>query len=225
MMIKKILGFFAVMVCALVINVAHADPTETELGIQKVLDNWFEYDHNHAPLFENEVWWVKNKEVDDTIRFQYKDLYQQAIKGGLKDWLETPRGTLAYVILIDQFSRNMFRNSPKAYQHDALALKVAKDAINKGWDKDLKLTERVFLYMPLEHSENIDDQNQSVALFEKLYEETPAAQKPLAAKFLKYAKEHQQIIAQFGRFPHRNTVLKRQSTPAEKEFLKTHAGF
>ncbi|MGE3317938.1 MAG: DUF924 family protein [Candidatus Berkiella sp.] len=223
-MIKKIMSLCAGALLVLAIN-AHANPTETELGIQKVLDNWFEYDHNHAPLFENTVWWVKNKEVDDTIRLQYKDLYQQAIQGGLKDWLATPRGTLAYVILIDQFSRNMFRDSPKAYQHDELALKVAKDAIQKGVDKQLTLTERVFLYLPLEHSENIDDQNQSVALFEQLYKDTPAAQKPLAAKFLKYAKAHQQIIAQFGRFPHRNKILSRKSTPEEQAFLKTHPGF
>lgn len=223
-MLKMIARFLAVALFFFALNV-YADPSEKELGIQKVLDNWFEYDHNHAPLFENEMWWVKNKEVDDTIRFQYKDLYHQAITGGLTDWLETPRGTLAYVILIDQFSRNMFRDSPKAYQHDELALKVAKDAIQKGVDKQLKLTERVFLYLPLEHSENIDDQNQSVALFEQLYKETPEAQKLLAAKFLKYAKEHQKIIAEFGRFPHRNKILSRKSTPQEQAFLKTHPGF
>jgi len=222
-MIKKIFAGICLLF-ALSMNV-HADPSETELGIQKVLDNWFEYDHNHAPLFENEVWWIKNKEVDETIRYQYKDLYKEAMKGGLKDWLETPKGTLAYVILLDQFPRNMFRNSAKAYQSDRMALKVAKEAINNGVDKKLSLTERVFLYMPLEHSENIDDQNQSVALFEKLYEETPKEYQPLAAKFLKYAKEHQQIIQQFNRFPHRNKVLSRKSTPAEVAFLKTHKGF
>lgn len=222
-MIKKIFAAICLLF-ALSMNV-HADPSETELGIQKVLDNWFEYDHNHAPLFENEMWWIKNKEVDETIRYQYKDLYKDAMNGGLKDWLETPKGTLAYVILLDQFPRNMFRDSPKAYQSDAMALKVAKEAIKKGVDKQLSLTERVFLYMPLEHSENIEDQNQSVALFEKLYEETPKEYQPLAAKFLKYAKEHQQIIQEFKRFPHRNKVLSRKSTPEEVTFLKTHKGF
>lgn len=221
---KKIHSFWIVALLTLALAV-HADPTEKELGIMKVLDNWFEYDHNHAPLFENEVWWVKNKEVDDTIRFQYKELHQQAIQGGLKEWLDTPRGTLAYVILIDQFSRNMYRNSPKAYAYDHLALKVAKDAIKKGEDQKLSLTERVFLYMPLEHSENKDDQNQSVALFEKLYQDTPKDYQPLAAKYLKYAKEHQKIIQQFNRFPHRNKVLSRKSTPEELAFLKAHPGF
>lgn len=221
---KKILSFWLVALLTLAMAV-HADPSEKELGIMKVLDNWFEYDHNHVPLFENEVWWVKSKEVDDTIRFQYKDLHKQAIQGGLKDWLDTPRGTLAYVILIDQFSRNMYRNSPKAYAYDQLALTVAKDAIKKGEDQKLSLTERVFLYMPLEHSENVDDQNQSVALFEKLYQDTPKDYQPLAAKFLKYAKEHQKIIQQFNRFPHRNKVLSRKSTPEEVAFLKVHPGF
>jgi uncharacterized protein (DUF924 family) len=222
-MMRKVLAYCCLLF-SLTMNV-YAEPSETSLGIQKVLDNWFEYDHNHAPLFENEVWWVKNKEVDDTIRFQYKDLYLQAMKGGLKEWLETPKGTLAYVILLDQFPRNMFRDSPKAYQSDALALKTAKAAINNGMDTKLSLTERVFLYMPFEHSENMDDQNQSVALFKKLYEETPKAQQALAAKFLKYAKEHQKIIQQFNRFPHRNKVLSRKSTKEELEFLKTHKGF
>lgn len=223
-MLKKVLSYCIVLLLAFSMQV-QAEPRGTELQINKVLDNWFEYNQNSEPLFERQIWWEKNKKVDDNIRLEYQDLHQRAIKGGLKDWLETPRGTLAYVILIDQFSRHMFRDSSKAYEYDPIALKVTKDAIKKGMDQKLALTERVFLYIPLEHSENIDDQNQSVALFEKLYEETPKDYQPLAEKFLTYAKAHQKIIQQFNRFPHRNKILSRKSTPQEITFLKSHPGF
>ncbi len=200
-------------------------PSYNQQMIDKVVLNWFEYENNPKLLFNRDIWWMKNKEIDDTITFQYKDLRMDAINGKLNQWFESPLGALAYVILIDQFSRNMFRNSPKAFEYDYLALKGAKEAISRGYDKRLLLTERVFLYMPLQHSENIDDQNQSVALFEQLSKDTPNELKATAQTYLDYAKEHQKVIKEFGRFPQRNKILSRKSTPAELEYLKSNPRF
>lgn len=193
--------------------------------MEQLLDFWFDYTYETDPLYNRDMWWTKNEKTDKEIQLQFGALREQAIKGELNAWLDTPKGTLAYVILIDQFSRNLFRNDPQMVQNDPLALMAAKHAIAKGYDRTLSLTERVFIYMPFEHSENINDQNKSVALFEKLYEDTPDAQKGIAENFVKYAKDHRDIIQKFNRFPHRNKILNRKDTPEETEFLKTHKGY
>lgn len=200
-------------------------PSNQQLMIDKVVLNWFEYENNPKILFNRDIWWTKNKEVDDTIRTQYQDLSEEAVQGKLDQWLESPLGALAFIILIDQFSRNMHRDSPKMYENDYLALTAAKEAISRGYDKRLNLTERVFLYLPLEHSENLEDQNQSVALFEQLYQDTPSELKPIAQNYLNFAKAHQKVIKEFNRFPTRNKILSRESTPQEKAYLKTNPAF
>ena len=136
-------------------------------------------------------------------------VYQKAIKGELDPLSETPEGSLALVIILDQFPRNMYRGTPQAFASDAKALKVAKEAVEKKFDRDLLPMQRMFLYLPFEHSENIDDQEQSVKFFENLGDELA----------LKYAIEHRDAITQFGRFPHRNAILGRESTPEELRFL------
>ncbi len=196
-----------------------------DMRIETVLDFWFDYVHHPAPLFERKLWWEKNPKFDDAIRQQFSTLRDDAIVGKLNSWLQTPKGTLAYIILIDQFSRNLFRNTPQMYEHDALALQAASHAIKQGFDQQLSLIERVFLYLPFEHAENLQSQQQSLKLFEQLAEEAPLDVKSLANKHLKYAKDHYDVIKRFNRFPHRNVILERTSTEEEKQFLETHKGW
>ncbi|MCS5707796.1 DUF924 domain-containing protein [Candidatus Berkiella cookevillensis] len=193
--------------------------------MDEILNFWFDYEHEKAPIYNRKIWWVKDQKVDNILREKFGLLREKAIKGELDDCLELPKGTLAYIILIDQFSRNLFRDTPKMFEYDALALSAAKRALKQGLDKTLTLTERVFMYLPLEHSENMNDQNESVALFEQLLNETPEQYKSIAALFLNYARDHRLIIEKFQRFPHRNKTLSRESTSAEIEFLASHPGY
>lgn len=193
--------------------------------IESVLNFWFEYSHHSQPLYDRTLWWEKSETLDNLIRERFGVLREKAIGGERNDWLKTPKGTLAYIVLIDQFSRNMFRNSQKMYQYDNLALNAAKHAIKQGWDRSLSLTERVFIYLPFEHSENIDDQLESVRLFSQLVDDAPDENKAQARRYLSYANEHYKIIKQFNRFPHRNKILARISTPQELAFLENHKGF
>lgn len=209
------------------LNAGHAATrAEIDTMIEDVLSFWFDYDHNdNNTLFNRALWWQKSDDTDKQIRENFSSLRTQAINGELDNWLETPKGTLAYIILIDQFSRNLLRGQAAMYAHDPLALNAAKMAIEKGYDKSLSLTERVFIYMPFEHSENIEDQKLSVKLFEMLIESTPEPARQVAIDFAGYAKDHHDTVEKFNRFPHRNKILSRESTPEEIEFMKTHKGW
>lgn len=200
----------------------HLDNSAPANAIEQVLDFWFDYSHHHQVLYNRAQWWQKGKVFDEMIRQKFAELRQQALEGKLNTWLATPRGALAYIILIDQFSRNLFRETPLMYQYDNLALAAAHQAINNQFDKALSLTERVFLYMPFEHSEQISDQKKSVQLFEALLMETPTEVKPIAESYLWHAKEHYSAIEKFHRFPYRNKILGRNSTSEEIEFLKVY---
>lgn len=193
--------------------------------MDELLNFWFDYKNEKDVIYNRKLWWVKDNKIDGFIRDRFGALRESVINDKVENWLKSPKHTLVYIILLDQFSRNIFRNTPQMFEYDPLALKVAKEAIKQGTDQALTLTERVFIYLPLEHSENIIDQNKSVDLFEKLFHETPAAYKHIAASFLKYAKDHQYIIKQFNRFPHRNKILLRNSTAAELSFLEEHKGY
>ena len=129
--------------------------------------------------------------------------------GGTSDWAETPEGALALVLLLDQFSRNMFRGSPKAFAQDEMARAIAREAIDAGFDQEVAPDLRCFFYLPFMHSEAIADQERCVALCHALG----------AAAISRYAREHERIIRRFGRFPHRNPILGRHTTPAEQAFL------
>ncbi|ETO04839.1 D-alanyl-D-alanine dipeptidase [Reticulomyxa filosa] len=145
---------------------------------------------------------------DFPIRKNFIDTYSKALEGKLKSWEESEEGILALVIIFDQFSRNMFRDSPQAFATDQKALNLAKQAIAKGWDKELKQEYKQFLYMPFMHSENLEDNEMGVKLLGKTEENQ------------RYAVMHRDIIKRFGRFPHRNNILNRSSTEEEVEFLK-----
>jgi uncharacterized protein (DUF924 family) len=153
-------------------------------------------------------WWKKDAAFDAEIRARFQDLHGAIRRDEHEDWLDTPRQTLAYVVVLDQFSRNMFRESARMYEGDARALAAARRALDRDFDRDLSRDERMFLYMPLMHSEDIADQDRSVTLFSSLPE------------WLRYAEEHRDIVLRFGRFPHRNALLGRSSTAEELDFLK-----
>jgi uncharacterized protein (DUF924 family) len=160
-------------------------------------------------------WWTKDAAFDAEIRERFAGDVERAGKGGLEAWTSAPRGRLAVVILLDQFTRNIFRNSAKMYEHDALAVKLTQGGVATGEDRTLRVAERQFLYMPLMHAEDLALQDLCVALFDDLAREVESARGALD-----FAKRHRDIVAQFGRFPHRNDILGRTSTGDEIAFLQ-----
>ncbi|MBE9065934.1 DUF924 domain-containing protein [Leptolyngbya cf. ectocarpi LEGE 11479] len=178
---------------------------------QSVLDFWF---GSPADSFRKQ-WFRKDPDFDAQIKNQFLDLYWAMVASSAEPWLRTAKASLARIIVLDQFARNMFRDTPQSFAADPLALTTAATAIDRGYGAELLPVERMFLYLPFEHSENLTHQNQSVAYFEALVSQTPDL-----AHVLDYARRHRDVIAQFGRFPHRNKILGRQSTEAELTFLK-----
>jgi len=142
------------------------------------------------------------------------------VRAGLREnWLDEPRGRVAYVIVLDQFSRNMFRGTARMFEGDRQALAAAVEGVARHDDAALTVNERSFLYMPYMHSEDIDMQDRSVALFKELAESAPSELRGSLVAAVQYAEKHREVVARFGRFPHRNTVLGRASTPAEQAFI------
>jgi uncharacterized protein (DUF924 family) len=193
--------------------------------INEILTFWFDYENNPKALYNRAIWWEKSSQTDNNIRQNFEKLTQQATSGELTSWLESAKGTLAYIILIDQFSRNLYRDTPQMYTHDSLALDAAKMAIAKGFDKELTLTERIFIYLPFEHSEDLNEQETCLTMYQQLIDDAPEESKQTALELLGFAKAHYDIIEKFNRFPHRNKILSRDSTADEIEFMKTHSGF
>lgn len=163
-------------------------------------------------------WFQKNVDFDEEIRARFEQDYKLAVQGIYDGWDGGEKGALALVILLDQFPRNMYRATEQAFASDSKALEVAKKAVLKGFDTLLNTQEKTFLYLPLEHSENLDDQHQSVQLFAKLKGDDPVV--------YDYAKRHYDVIKKFGRFPHRNAILGRKNTKLEEEYLSDpNSGF
>ena len=187
-----------------------------------VLDFWFGTDSDNTVTAQTQrkLWWSKDAAVDDEMRTRFGALVDAAAAGRHKDWAETPRGRLALILLFDQFTRNIHRDTPQAFACDAQALQLAQEMIGTHTDRKLRRIERVFCYLPLEHSESIDMQNRCVDLFSELVVETPEYERDLFTGYADYAVRHRDIIARFGRFPHRNRMLGRASTPEELEFLQ-----
>ncbi|MEO7325833.1 MAG: DUF924 family protein [Dokdonella sp.] len=170
-------------------------------------------------LDRGSLWFGGGADVDASIRTRFGELREAAIAGVLDDWLAFAHGRLALVILVDQFSRNLFRADAHAFAHDGLARTWCEHALDSGIDRALRPVERVFFYLPLEHSEVLADQQRSVALFRALLDEVDAGARTAFANYLDYAERHRDIITRFGRFPHRNAMLGRASTASEIEFL------
>jgi len=159
-------------------------------------------------------WFRKDPAFDDQIRWRFLPGVDAALAGRLAAWADDQHGLLALLILLDQFPRNLFRGEAKAFAGDAQACQLAETALAKGWDKGMSAVEKLFVYLPFEHSEALADQERSVALFSAL-----AAEHLGCEGFLDYAHRHHQVIARFGRFPHRNAALGRPSTPEETSYL------
>ena len=159
-------------------------------------------------------WFAKDPVFDQACRDGFGAAWQAAVAGACDDWQATPRHALALVVLLDQIPRNIFRGDPRSYASDSKALEVARAALANGFDENLMPLENIFLFLPFEHSEQREDQDQSVALADGL----PAGEG--FDKVRRIARRHREIVARFGRFPHRNTVLGRISTPEEIAFLQ-----
>jgi len=156
------------------------------------------------------AWWTKDDIVDRQIVDQFSEIHTKAASGEIDDWSKTANGALALIIILDQFSRNMFRDDAKTFAQDAKALELARNAVLQGLDRQARENLRLFFYLPFEHSESIIDQNRSVLLMHTVGNNPDN---------MKAVIEHREIIQRFGRFPHRNTVLGRHTTPAEQAYL------
>lgn len=185
----------------------------SEITPDTVLDFWFDRGGAEA-LRPRKVWWEKNPAFDEEIRRRFGAAVEDALNGGREDWTAQADGALALIILLDQFPRNLFRGAARAFAGDERARAVARQMTDRGLDIGLPPVMRQFAYMPFEHSEALADQDFSCLLFAALEKDLPGHD------ILDYAERHRAIIARFGRFPHRNAALGRDSTPEETEFLR-----
>lgn len=185
--------------------------------VQTILEFWFGAPNSPDSRYSErrKLWFTKSAATDTTIRQEFMPLYVQAATGELDHWDTAPESCLALILLLDQFPRNLFRNDPQAFATDAKALAIARLAIERGFDQPLNPLQRLFMYLPFEHSEDLADQQQSVALIAPLKQADPDLEDAYD-----YALRHRDVIQRFGRFPHRNAILGRPSTPAEQAFLQ-----
>jgi len=188
--------------------------TKTREESEKVLAFWF--GAPDAPDYgrPREVWFKKDTDFDDRIRDQFGALHERAAAGELDEWAEDAFGCLALIILLDQFSRNLYRDDARAFANDVSARALARRAIERGFDRAVLPEMRTFFYLPFEHSEDLEDQKLSVSLVES----NDGVADP--ENMRDYARRHFEIIGRFGRFPHRNAALRRVSTPEELAFLE-----
>ena len=183
-------------------------PTITTPGSNDVLAFWFA--ESSKPL-----WFDSTPDFDRTLDERFLATYRAAAAGELADWEDTPSGALALAIALDQFPLNMFRGQPESFATEAAARAVADRAIARGFDRELNPTQKMFLYLPFMHGETLADQDRSVQLFEQAGLEDS----------LRFARHHRDLIRRFGRFPHRNAILGRDSTPAEIAYLASPEAF
>jgi uncharacterized protein (DUF924 family) len=179
-----------------------------------VLQFWFGTVDGKGLTVPQEKWFAKNPDFDQACRDGFGAAWEVARTGGYDDWQGLPRAALALVVLLDQIPRNIFRGDPRSYATDSKALEVARAALANGFDENLTPLENIFLFLPFEHSEKLDDQNQSVALADGL----PPGE--AFDRVRRIARRHREIVERFGRFPHRNVVLGRVSTAEEIAFLQ-----
>jgi uncharacterized protein (DUF924 family) len=182
---------------------------------QQVLDFWFGAPGDERHLKPRAEWFRKDAAFDTAIRLRFGATIDAALSGSLDRWADDPPSAVALIVVLDQFTRNAFRDSARMFAGDSRALAVAKAFTASGADRDLPGVMRQFVYLPFEHSEDLADQHESMRLFEQLARDEPAL-----GDLPEWARKHLDIVARFGRFPHRNAILGRASTPEEVEFLK-----
>ncbi|MBK9117834.1 MAG: DUF924 domain-containing protein [Betaproteobacteria bacterium] len=178
-----------------------------------VVDFWFGAEGSPERGRAREAWFRKDPAFDASIRVRFGAAVEQALAGGFEAWDATPAGALARIVLLDQFTRNVFRDTPRAFAGDARALAAAESAVARGFDRALDPVQRGFVYLPFEHAEDAAMQHRSLALFGALARETGDD------TLLVWARKHADVIFRFGRYPHRNAILGRASTPEEVAFL------
>ncbi|EAR56278.1 hypothetical protein SKA34_02794 [Photobacterium sp. SKA34] len=187
---------------------------------QFILDYWFgELEGEVTKENKHVLWFLGGEDIDAYIKTHFQSWVSKAGKGELNHWCETAQGRLALIILLDQFSRNIYRGLSAAFRYDLLALALCKRGLALNQDVDLSPIERVFFYLPLEHAEDLEDQEESVFRFQHLRESTSLNNRELFDGFYNYARSHYDVIKQFGRFPYRNAVLGRLSTEGELMWL------
>jgi uncharacterized protein (DUF924 family) len=188
---------------------------------ESILEYWLGSNADDATVAaeRSNLWWSRNAAVDDEIRQRFEPLVLKAASGELTAWASKPKGLLPLILLTDQFPRNIYRDSARAFAFDAKALVWCRDGIKSDFDLKLRPIERVFFYLPLEHAEALEYQEQAVKLFRQLAESVTGDHGTLFEEYLDFAVRHRDIIARFGRFPHRNKILGRESTAEELEFL------
>jgi len=179
-----------------------------------VLDFWFGAPGTPEHGKSRDVWFKKSDVFDQEVRARFLPLYESAASGALADWDAEPRSLLALIVVLDQFPRNIFRNDARSFATDRQALAAAQRMIEPGWDMKLVPVERMFVYLPYEHAEDLRMQQRALELFRRVAEDPALADVP------EWARKHHDVIARFGRFPHRNAILGRESTPEETDFLK-----
>ena len=189
---------------------------------EAILDYWFGAPGSATEISSRQsaLWFGKLPEKDREVSERFTDTYNAAISGALDHWTASPRGRLALVIVLDQFPHHIHRDTALAFAHDAASLALSMAALTHSEDKQLTRIERVFLYLPLEHAESIAMQEISVTQYQQLVAEADESERDLFNNYLDYAHKHRDVIVRFGRFPHRNALLGRPSSPEELAFLK-----
>ncbi len=198
--------------------------TKMDKIIDDILMFWFGPldDQGLSKAEQHGLWFKSSQSTDEKIRALFGSTVDKAIRGELGSWASSERGLIALILLLDQFTRNIYRGTPEAFSGDSSALALAQTSIAENRHLKMPFIHRVFLYLPLEHSETPEDQNHCVALFEEMTVATGLEQ---MTGFTRFAVAHRDVIAQFGRFPHRNPILGRSSTAAEEAYMATHGGF
>ncbi|TAD76434.1 MAG: DUF924 domain-containing protein [Oscillatoriales cyanobacterium] len=181
--------------------------------VDAILQFWFGSVDDPTFGQQRDYWFRKDPEFDRTLADNFGLVYERAARGEFAPWEQAPQSCLALTIVLDQFPRNLFRNSSQAFATDAQALAVARSAIDRGFDRELLPVQRWFFYLPFEHSESLTDQETCLRLWEDLRDD------PASAGAIEFARRHWEVVARFGRFPHRNEVLGRSSSPEELAFL------
>ncbi len=193
----------------------------TDTDIQHVLDFWFCSSALDSPQLDSRMdrWFGASDELDEQIRQEFSLLIEQATSGQLDDWTKTPKGRLALIILLDQFCRNVYRGTAQAFTHDRKALRIAIEGTMAGDHKQLNSVERMFFFMPLQHAESLKIQEKSVGIFNALAQTVSGTLHETFLTTAQFAELHRDIVAEFGRFPHRNAVLGRANSSAETAYL------
>ncbi|MFK8051881.1 MAG: DUF924 family protein [Woeseiaceae bacterium] len=189
--------------------------------IHSILDLWFRDRENNSPGLDGRMnyWFSENPEIDIHLRHRFGKTIKRAANGELDHWTKTPLGRLALILVLDQFRRNVYRGKPEAFSHDKVALKLCIEGAKAKQDQQLSPIQKVFFFMPMQHVESQKVQAKSVIIFRSLIKHASPSEKETFETVSDFADLHRDIIEQFGRFPHRNAILGRESTAQEQEFL------